>query len=205
MVPPRSRSGTCGLREYRLRRRDRNGEAAEMESSEHGSERMRPYPSSPRMRIPQERVQADSAEAQLIESIATLIERMDKREAQSETNQGGVEGPVWQQTIPGLQVTLSGGNGTLTDQVYLKPAPECYMGIRRLFIGGFSAGLVTVLQNGIEPVAFFSGGVQYYAKGQILLDSGDWLQISAAGITGGVTVWGKTDNFPGWHVSRYLS
>lgn len=189
---------------YRLRRRDRKTRSGGMEPSERSG--LRPYPRMPSQQIPHRQVATDAAESELIRTIVALIERLDKQQAQFETNQGGVEGPVWQTIIPGLLIPIQGGGGSLTDQVYLKPPPECCMSIRRLTVSGFTAGSVTAFVNNDDPALPFPvAASNFFNRGALLLDSGEFLNLVASGVTGQPVVFGRIDTFPAWYLSEYLS
>lgn len=176
-----------------------------MESSGNAG-RLRPYPHMPSQQIPRREAEANTAEADLVQAISVLIDRIDKQQAQAETNQGGLEGPVWQTAIPGLIIPIVGGAGTLTDEVYLKPPPECCMSVRRLTVSGFTAGSVTAFVGNTDPaLPYPQAASNFFARGQLLLDSGEYLCLVASGITGQPVVYGRIDTFPAWYLSKYLS
>lgn len=110
---------------------------------------------------------------------------------------------VYQTPIVGQ---LAAGSVTLDEATQLAPIPGYCWSVRRLTTAGFTAGSVTVLMNGIEPVAPFPNPAVFtYGRGELLLQPKDRLVVVGAGTTGVTNLWGVADVFPFWYLGEYLS
>lgn len=111
---------------------------------------------------------------------------------------------VFQQPVTGQ---LS-GNGTLDNgPPQMGPPREHCWSIRWLSITGFSAGSVALQINGMEPyytVTPTVNGWNKMGRGELLLQPGDRITLTATGITGSVLLMGRADTFPYWHLPKYL-
>ena len=104
-------------------------------------------------------------------------------------------------------MVLAGGAGTLDMPDSLAAKTGFYWSVRRLTAVGWSAGSVTVFADSVvgEPLAPFPApAVLTFGRGELLLNPGSRLVVSATGITGSVQLWGKADCFPTWMLARYM-
>lgn len=84
------------------------------------------------------------------------------------------------------------------------PRGNCWS-VRRLTAFGFTAGTVTVLIDGLEPVWVFSAaGSETWGRGELLLQPGQKLIVTFTGITGNVYLAGAADEFPFWYLQEYI-
>lgn len=84
------------------------------------------------------------------------------------------------------------------------PRGNCWS-VRRLSAFGFTAGTVTIMLDGLEPVWVFSAaGSETWGRGELLLQPGQKLTVSYTGITGNVYLAGAADEFPFWYLQEYI-
>jgi hypothetical protein len=107
-----------------------------------------------------------------------------------------------------MPVPLASGAGQFTGLIGVQGPPVgWYWSIRRLTAQGFTAGTVEVCESnagGEVLVPFAQAGTFTFGRGEILLNPQSYLVLVAASITGTVTVFGKADAVPDWHLTRYL-
>jgi small neutral amino acid transporter SnatA (MarC family) len=93
--------------------------------------------------------------------------------------------------VSGISLPLTAGAGTLNIPNMLGPMTGHYWDLKRITAYGFSAGTVTVTlgasQGDVLTVISTEGSV-LFGKAHILLNGGDNLYFTAAGITGTVSV-----------------
>jgi hypothetical protein len=111
---------------------------------------------------------------------------------------------VYQYPFTPNLIPLTGGAGTLQEPTQYGPGVGFMWSVRRLTIAGYTAGSVTPMLDGIEPIAFPSAGTYFIGKGELLLDSGQQLTFVATGITGAPMVFGVADVFPRALLPVYL-
>jgi hypothetical protein len=112
------------------------------------------------------------------------------------------------------QLTLTAGAGALQLPDLLAVKTGYMWSVRRLVGSLFTAGTVSVYKNGAvvggvliggEPLFTFpSAGTYTFGRGEMLLDQGDSLCISATGITGSVQINGAADCFERWLLPKYI-
>lgn len=102
-------------------------------------------------------------------------------------------------------IAQASANGTIDNPSQLSPNVNRCWSIRRLSARGFTAGTVDIFLNEMDYCATFSAaGVQYFARGVILLQPTDRLTLSVTGLTGSVILSGVADNFEVAFLSEYL-
>jgi hypothetical protein len=108
-----------------------------------------------------------------------------------------------------MPVPLSSGAGTFTGLIGVQGPPAgWYWSIRRLTAQGYTAGAVNICENsanGEVLVPFAQAGTFTFGRGEILLNPQSYLVVVASGINFNVTVFGKADAVPDWHLTRYLA
>lgn len=105
------------------------------------------------------------------------------------------------------QMTLNAGAGTIDIPDLLMVRTGYYWSVRRLTLSGWSAGSVTVWKNnagGEVLLAFPVPSTATLGRGEVLLEPGARLTVTAAGITGSVQMYGAADMFEDWYLPYYL-
>jgi hypothetical protein len=112
---------------------------------------------------------------------------------------------VYPYVLPGTQMTLVGGAGTLDRPDLFGPVHGYIWEVNRLTLAGYTAGTVTCTIDGGEPIPIPSAGTNYFSKSQLMIPSGSRLVFAATGITGTVTIYGAGVMLPTDYYAHYVS
>lgn len=116
-------------------------------------------------------------------------------------------GVVRQVPLTSPQMALTAGAGMIDIPDLLMARTGQYWSVRRLTLSGWSAGSVTVWKNG--PVGevllpFPVPATATIGRGEMILEPGARLVVTATGITGTVQMNGAADMFEDWYLPFYI-
>jgi hypothetical protein len=112
---------------------------------------------------------------------------------------------VYPYVLPGTQMTLIGGVGTLDRPDLFGPVHGYMWEVNRLTLAGYTSGTVTCTIDGGEPVPIPAAGSNYWSKSQLMIPSGSRLVFAASGIVGNVVVYGAGVMLPTDYYAHYVS